>query len=124
MTTRPAVLASRGWVCKSSLRFLPKCTIHTVSDYSIDKPDQNLSAHHDYAYVKSGDMDEEFNSHAAGQILRIYRYCGLLFEIAGALSLALGNSYRWSGKMIPGWDLEALGKKGNSVKSDTGKDRA
>ena len=49
-------------------------------------------------------MDEEFNSRAAGQILGMHGYRELLLEMADAQSPALGNSYRWGGKMIPGWD--------------------
>ena len=50
----------------------------------------------------SRDVNEKFNSRAAGNILGMPEYLGLLFETIGAPALALGNSYRRDGKMIPG----------------------
>ncbi len=58
----------------------------------------------------SRDVNEEFNSRAAGNILGMTQYLGLLVETASALSHALGNSYRQGGKMIPGWAWQHRGR--------------
>lgn len=47
-------------------------------------------------------MNEEFNSRAAGNILGVPEYWGLLVETTETPALALGNSYRRDGKIIPG----------------------